>query len=338
MPLRILVMAICVFVVVACGQKAVKPEKNKVKQAEIPTESINIGHRKALAQEYFQQQDYHAAMTQWKVLRAIDPKNPEYVNRIRVLEALVKRRIKLYLKQGKEQLLEDDLPAAEKSLLKALALDPNNYFALKMMRQIEAKRVQRVQMAKTKRLLRKQKAKFAAEQKRREKLEQNKRVTEESEITAKAAVNSQEAVYLDMGKVLFKQGDWSGAIREINKFLSSNESTQEIRSILKQSHINMSQLFETRGHWDPAIQHLNDAIDNTETPQELADLKRKRTTLKTKAAEDYYIEGVKIYRDNVDRAILFWQQALNHDPSHLKAKNRLRKAEKIQQNLKLINR
>lgn len=309
----------------------------EVRQAEIPTESINIGYRKALAQKYFKRQDYHASLTQWKVLQTIDPQNPEYANRIRVLDALIKRRIKLFLKRGKDQLGNDQLIKAEESLLMALALDPNNYFALKMMRRIEAKRVQRVQIAKTQKLLRKQRKQHAAEQKRLAALAASNGESDAlDDENGHEDHESQEVIYLDMGKVLYSRGDWSGAIREINKYLTSNKSTSVIRSMLKTSHLNMSHLFEERGHWDPAIQHLSDAIVNANSKDEMSQLRLKRSELKLKAAENYYVEGVKVYRDNVSQAILFWQQALNHNPGHTKAKNRLKKAEQIQQKLKEI--
>ncbi|MDX1810467.1 MAG: hypothetical protein R3240_00845, partial [Gammaproteobacteria bacterium] len=236
-----------------------KEEKSAiVKQAMIPTESINIERRKEQAQLLFKEQDFHQALVQWKILLAIEPGNPEYINRIRVLEALIKRRTRLYLIKGKDALENDHLKEAEKNLLMTLALSPNDHFALKMMRQIEARKVTKVQIAKTNKLKKRQLAKYNEEQQRKAKLLNKESMAAQAEIDDEQDdVGEQEKFYLEMGKVLFKKGDWSGAIREINKYLSTNKSNLTIQNMLQKAHLNMADMFEKRGHWEPAIQHLD---------------------------------------------------------------------------------
>ncbi len=329
-------VVLLVLIMSACAQQKIK-RKVAVTQAAIPTETINIDYRETLAKTFFNQQDFYAALTQWKILRTINPNNTEYANRISVLNVLMTRRVELYLRQSKVDLRNGNLKKAENKLLKLLAIDPNNPVALKMMRRIESDNVQAIQIAKTNKLLSKQHKKYA--------VKQDKDTPIAPQIPVEPALNNvsvtleeqtQESIYLAAGKEFYHKADWGGAIREINKYLSSNDSTPDIEKILKKSHIEMSRKFEVRGHWDPAIQHLDDALVNAKDGQDTAELKQKRMALAAKAAENYYIEGVKVYRDDVERAILFWQQALNHNPRHLNAKNRLKKAEVIQQNLEAI--
>ncbi|MDH3326916.1 MAG: hypothetical protein OEM38_09400, partial [Gammaproteobacteria bacterium] len=66
-------------------------------QANMPVDHINIQHRKDIANQLFKQHDYHKSLVQWKILRSIQPDNPQYKNRIRVLGALIKRRLKIHL-------------------------------------------------------------------------------------------------------------------------------------------------------------------------------------------------------------------------------------------------
>lgn len=333
--MRIAFFLTTVLLVFGCASKKISPI-TEVKQALIHTETINVEHRKALAQQLFEEQDYYSALTQWRILKTIDPDNAEYINRIRVLETLIKRRIKLYLVKGKEFLVNDELKLAEIQLLKALALDPTDFFALKMMRNIESKRVNKVQIAKTKKLELKQQAKFEEEKRRQSSSVQKQHANIDTEKDQDEEIGVQEAFYLDMGKVLFKKGDWSGSIREIEKYLSSNKSTPSIQSMLFKAHNNMSSVFERRGHWEPAIQHIESALYNANDTKDIKKLEYKRKGLKHKASEYYYVEGVKVYRDNVDKAITYWQQAIAHNSSHENAQNRLTKALKIKRNLDAI--
>ena len=318
-----------------CSVSPSRAPKLEKKQALLHAEVLNISHRKALAKELYEEKDYYASLTQWRILRTIDPDNAEYINRIRVMEVLIKRRIKTYLVQGKEALTAGDLKQAQFYLLKALALDPTNFSAMKMMREIEFNHVEEVQVAKTRKLMRKQQRKFEAEEARKNRQQAEEEMVSTANDQPEEEASEQEKFYLEMGTSLFKKGDWGGAIREIDKYLSSNKSTPSIENILMKAYANMSARFEKRGHWEPAIQNIEFAINYANNSEEVKKLELKHNELKLKAAEYYYIEGVKVYRTNIDRAIEYWKQAVALNPQHTKARDRLEKAIKDKQNLQL---
>jgi len=199
-------------------------------------------------------------------------------------------------------------------------MDPRHAEALSMLKKIEANRVETKQQAKTRRLKKKQLAK----------LNKNKKTHENH------ADNSQEQLYLEMGMNLYRKGDWSGSIREIEKYLSNNEHDQRAKNTVAKSHFKLSQIFESRGHLEPAIQHLEDGMKNSERITEQQ--QEKLLALKETISESFYVNGVKSYRKDINQAIVYWEKAIDYNPNHFKAKNRLSKATQIQKNLKKIKK
>lgn len=312
-PLSILMFCSIILVLQACSTP-----KKPMHQASIPVESLNIKNRMALAHAFYQEKDYASALTQWKILRTIYPDNPEFKNRIRVMQALIKRRVKIHIKAGQEALALKNSDIAEFEFLKALAKDPRNKTALTYLQEIEAARVESIQIAKTKRLMKKQLAKT------------NKNRSPQE----KQSYNLQEHLYLEMGINLYRKGDWSGSIREINKYLSTNENDQKAKNYVAKSHYKLSKVFENRGHLEPAIRHLEDALKFSDSVDE-AQIEKLRN-LKQNIAENYYENGIRAYRDNINQAIIYWQRAINYDPNHFEAKNRLSKATQIKEKLHKI--
>ncbi|HFE38943.1 MAG TPA: hypothetical protein ENK06_11090 [Gammaproteobacteria bacterium] len=120
-------------------------------QTHIPVDQLNIKNREAIAKEYFNKNDYASALTQWKILRTIAPDNIEYKNRVQIMEMLIKRRTKRYLKVGYEAMQARDYQTAETAFLKILALDPQHTESLDMLKKIKSRRMDKPQQTETKR-------------------------------------------------------------------------------------------------------------------------------------------------------------------------------------------
>jgi len=145
--LRLLSLILCLTILSACTNI-----KKPINQANIPVESLNVKNRKTLAYDFYKNQDYAGALTQWKILRTIDPKNPEYKNRIRTLKAFIDHRVNFHIASGQDAIERKNYIAAELSLLKALAKDPRHTKALFMLKKIKANRDEKKQEEKTQRL------------------------------------------------------------------------------------------------------------------------------------------------------------------------------------------
>jgi len=299
-------------------------------QADIPVDHINIQHRKNVANNLFKQHDYHESLIQWKILQAIQPDNPEYKNRIRVLNALIKRRLKVHLADAQAAYKKQQYKKAEVEFLKVLALNPSHKIAISRLKTLTAKRIEDIQARKTQKLLAKRKATHVTTIENYDDPESDDVIERNNDDKQ----DEQALFYRELGFELFNKKDWRGSIRELNKYLPTNPSDNQTIKHLTTAHVNLSKVFEDRGHLEPAIQHIEDVIALSNYNRSFYQPKLKH--LKQKLSANYYIEGIKVYRDNIDQAISYWQRAIETNPENEKARLRLKKAEKMKNKLKKI--
>jgi len=116
------------------------------------SEAIQIDNRKHRALDLLKQHYYHQSLLQWKILHAIEPMNPEFRNRIRVVEALAKRRARLELRKGREAETSKNYIEARRRYLKSLAINPSDKSAIAGLRRIEKNERMTKQLAKIEKL------------------------------------------------------------------------------------------------------------------------------------------------------------------------------------------
>jgi len=275
----------------ACANSPKQP------QATMKTDSLNIAHRENLANRLFKQKNYHESLIQWKILRTIQPHNLQYNNRIRVLQALIKRRLNIHLNTAKLALQKNDIKTAKHEYLKALALDPKQDIAINALKKITLSQLEKIQTRKN-----------------------------------NTTKNDLASFYLELGIVLFNKKDWHGSIREIKKYLNINPTDKPAIKLVSRASLNLSEQYEERGYLEPAVQ-LIEALIALDKPN--AEKYTERLLhLKQRLSANYYIEGVKTYRDNLEQAIGYWERALKANPENEKAKIRLHKAQTRQKKLK----
>jgi len=114
----------------------------------ISIDQQNIQNRKSMAVAYFKEQNYAAALKQWKILNTIYPDEHEFKNRIQVLEALIHRRAKIHIITGRKALAKKEYKTAETAALKVLAMNPTHRTALSMLRKVEKYREAQKQQTK----------------------------------------------------------------------------------------------------------------------------------------------------------------------------------------------
>jgi len=293
-------------------------------QADLPVDHINIQHRIEVANSLFKQHDYHASLVQWEILLSIQPNNAQYKNRIRVLNALIKRRTKVHLHEAHKALKIKDYQTAEWEFLKILAIAPGHKESIDQLKKIERMRAEKKQAKKTKRLMAKREESRIHD------------IIEEPTQEAAAQDNQQAVFFLEFGIDLYNKKDWRGTIREIEKYLRTNSQDKNAIKYVTLAHINLSTIYEQRGHLLPAIQHYEDIVSLSR--ENKSDYSEKLMHLRKKLSANYYIEGVKIYRENIDQAISYWDRALKINPENDKAAVRLQKAKKAKSKLSKLNK
>ena len=104
--------------------------------------TLTVSERESLAKRYLSQREYANALIQWKVLRTIDPSNPEYNKRIDATEAIIDQESSRHRAAGITFMRRGDYEAAKLSFLKALALDPRDHVALGYLRDMDRQQME----------------------------------------------------------------------------------------------------------------------------------------------------------------------------------------------------
>lgn len=273
--------------------------------------SANTSKREKAALQFAEQGRYADALVQWKILFTLDPQNRRYRAQILNTRAHISTMVAQLLRSGNTALENGDLVTARRSYLAALAQDPANNMALEKMRGLEYSRVWGIQSAK---------------------LEKLKSAEERKSETA----SEQERFYFELGTLMFQQGDYLGAVREIQKYLNSYSKDPQAKKLMGDALAKLAESQRQQGQ-------LKDALDNLEQAKRYNGNKAEKPTdienkVRKALAEDYYSKGLRARRTDLARAIEMWRKALEYNPAHANAKIRLNEALRMQKNLEKISK
>ena len=270
-------------------------------------QSFEDAHRnKALSLQ--QQQRWAEAAVEWEILALLNPDRVEYRNQRRDAQTHIARGVEESLKSADEARQRGDLQAASHFYLKALSLDPSNGTAVDTLRKLEQESVRHTL---------------------------HTRVGHMSKEAGTVRPGpASERRDLEFGALLLRQGDYSGSIKTLEKYLKGVPKDELARRYLADAHFQLAQQRLEQGRKEDALSHLESAKGTHE--QDPAELRESIETLRKALAEDYYQKGMKVYRTSLEEAITDWERSVQYDPAHPQASARLQRARQMQQNLKAI--
>jgi tetratricopeptide (TPR) repeat protein len=271
-------------------------------------QSFEDAHRdKALKLQ--QSQRWAEAALEWEILTAIVPQNADYQNQLKDAKARIAKGVQESLKSAEDARQHGDPQAAIRYYLRALSFDPTNSTAAESLRRIEQDS---------------------------HRLSLHTRVARMSKDTAapKSAPAS-ERRDVEFAVLLLRQGDYAGSIKTLDKYLKAAPKDELARRYLADAHFQLAQQRLEQGKKEDALIHLEAAKGTHE--QDPAELKASIDTIRKALAEEYYQKGMKVYRANLDEAIVDWERSVQYDPAHPQATIRLQRARQMQQNLKAID-
>jgi tetratricopeptide (TPR) repeat protein len=274
-----------------------------------------IEAREKKAMELMSQGELAEALIQWKVLKTLDPQDPEFTQQLLATKALIRKRINDHVQLGKKALSEGNTTLAKQEFLKALALDPCMPTPFSCLKKIEKERAMKIQAKKIQRLVKKRKGPAQA---------------------GLQSVSSQEAYYLQLGIGLFQQGRLNESIREIEKYLNTYPKDREAGKYLAEAHLKLGIDCYEQGEMAKALMHLEEA--RRYKPAGSSQLSYYLTRTRQELAEDFYQKGIRVYLKDIIKAIEYWEKSISYNPQHINAQMRLEKAYKIQKKLREIEK
>jgi tetratricopeptide (TPR) repeat protein len=286
-----------------------------------PQSPLLNNERQSVASTLEQKNRLADALIQWRVIQMLDPSSTSAAANIRRLEGKIDKRVK----QLKAELtnLEKEGECAKKScdisdenknqrktaMLNILALQPNNVEVKENLRSIIWDRALQDASEKTENIV-----KY---------FEENQRKAQKSIALVKL---------LEQGESFIESKKYKGLLQVAEKLEKSNPGHKDIQRFrfvalnsLGQQQLKSSQLVD-------GISYLEQAM-TVATPAQKKSLQKQVAEVRQEEATSLYEEGLKVFKQDLSKAIAYFKQALAIDSNMKKAQAQLARAEKIQSNL-----
>lgn len=255
--------------------------------------------------------DISAAVEELKIALTLDPDNLKAKEQ---LGRLVEKRNKLAGEhyQAGMALKQSDLQGAKREFLMALRIRSDYQDAM-----LELKNLQLESSEATLQVRAKREAASAV------------RANERSQASYEEAADE---TTFERAVSLFEDGDYATAIHEFQKAKSHSPNDSEIQRYLNLCWYDLGIALSRKKEYRKALEAFSKVKKGFENVDDY--LKKSRSGLKQQAEELYKL-GLKFFREQkLQDAISRWNAVLEIEPDHLKSKEYIEKAKKLQKALK----
>jgi len=265
--------------------------------------------RQSIAQSLEKDKSFADALTQWKILKVAYPNNSHINQQINRLEKIIQLKVEKLQASLKKAEKQKNKSKVRVTNLKILALDPDNAQALRAMRHIEGQVLQYAANDKTANI----KKYFAENQ-------------------ANAQQSIQTSQYIGKASALQSFSDRQELLTLSNQIL---KKYPDFKPALEHKYNVLVSLAESQ----IAKNDIESAVTFYQQAVKLKDnnnLLSRTTELKNKLSQQYYQNGMKVFKSDLDKAIKLLEASLSYNPKNANAIKQLSRAIKIQKRLNEI--
>jgi len=266
-----------------------------------------IARHQQLAQQYKQSGDLAAAAAQWQILTVLAPGEGTYSRELAETRALIDRRARENLSTGTAALKNGETDRAAEAMLRVLALDPQNADAAQVLRDIEKRRLARIQAG------------------RAAKVNEAAAAANSSSRTAAARQSTSDAgdaYSLEQPLEMFRAGDTAGGLRDLRRFVDANPNDKAARVRVGTVVYDRAKELEAQGQREQALGLYEQAVAlrGEAAPGWAARIQAVKKTL----GDEYFDRGLKAWPADPALAIRDWEASLRFDPQNAKSAARIR--------------
>jgi tetratricopeptide (TPR) repeat protein len=294
------------------------PPPPRARAADAQPDQPIAAHRQR-ALQYKQSGDLAAAAAEWQILTLLAPEDESFRHELDAAHAAIRRGARENVEAGNAALRSGDTERAAQAMLRALALDPENAEAAKVLRDIDRQKLSKIQGDRAARV-------------RQESAPAANRTTRSSP----PAPDSNDTYDIEQRLEMFKAGDTTGGLREFRSFVNANPNDRASRQRIGAAVYERARELENKGSREQSLGLYEQAATlRGDTPPDWA---ARIQSVRKALSDEYYENGVRAYRTDVALAIKHWETSLHYDPQNLKATSRLREARLAQEKLQRIQR
>ena len=302
----------------ACAQAPSAPEEPvsaPVLRSDGTRDEAIRRHRE-LAREARASGDLATALDHLHVVTMLAPGDEAARREAETLRAEIQRGVRENLEIGRAAMRAGDNAKASSAFLRVLSLEPRNAEAARSLREIDRQNMARAQANRAARV-------------RVEDLFADARAARAASpggnaaasANATAAANDYE---LDQRIEMLRAGDSATALRELKAWVDAHPKDRAGRQRIGAAVAERAKEAEGKGQRETALGLYEQALALRGEPQ--AEWSSRIAALRKSVANDYYNDGVRLMRIDLDGAVVALEKAVKLDPRNANAANRLREA------------
>ena len=306
--------------VAACAQAPTPPDGEpapapRVVRADGPRDEAIRRHRE-LAREARSAGDLATALDHLHVVTMLAPGDEAARRDAETLRSEIQRGVRENLEAGRSAMRAGDSGRASTAFLRVLALEPRNAEAARSLREIDRQNMARAQANRAARV-------------RVEDLFADARAAKAAppagySAAPAAATGGNDAYDLDQRIEMFRAGDTTTALRELKAWVDAHPKDRAGRQRIGVAVAERAKELEGKGQREQALSLYEQALSMRGEPQ--PEWSARIAALRKSVAADYYNEGVKLMRTDLNGAVRSLETAVKLDPQNANAANRLREA------------
>ena len=260
--------------------------------------------------------DLAEAEDHWQVLALVDPENAGYAQALQSAREAIRKGVRDHFLAGQTARRNGDGAKAKDAFLRVLALDPAHGEAAKALREIE-----HASMAKTQ-------ADRAARVRAAEDVVAGARARAAQPATANDTYDLEQRIEIA------RAGDLQAGLRELRTWVDANPNDRSGRQRAGAVIAERARDAEAKGMRESALSLYEQAASLAGAGQ--PEWATRTQSLRKSLGEQYYTEGMKLYRTDLPGAIKQWEAGAKFDPSNANLQMRLREAKLAQEKLQRI--
>jgi tetratricopeptide (TPR) repeat protein len=279
------------------------------------TISEAVTRHRRLADSARQSGDLAAVAVQLQILTVLAPDDAAYKRELAATRAAIDKEAREQIAAGNAALTAGDLDRASTAMLRALALDPSQPDAAKALREIDRRRLIRIQ----------------ADRAAKVRIEDT--VAIRGAARAQAAENN-DAFDVEQAIEMLRAGDSAGGLRDLKAFVDANPGNRAARQRIGTAVADRARELEDQGAREQAVTLYDQAIvllGNANAPWAT-----RVPPLKKTLSQEYFDKGTRAYRTNLAQAITFFETSVRYDPSNAQANLKLKEAKAVREKLDKI--
>lgn len=261
---------------------------------------------------------WREAALDWELLLLLRPDNKEYEENLAITRNSAHNAATALLASAVEARRQGDIDRAATLYLRALNVEPQNTTAAQALRQLEQER------PRNNGLLQPPKANAP------DKLRANT-----SDASPVATASTAERMELEPGIMLYNQGDFEGSIQMLQEYLQRAPQSEQARKTLGDAYLALGNKRLQEGRKEEALVNLEKAR-KLQGKRPNPELSRAIQSARKQLGDDYYQQGLRVQRTNLNEAVRLFQKALEYDPGNTQVTTRLQQTRKMQENLDSI--